>query len=152
MNLTINIITDATILILTYGSKDRWADLVKDSMNDLFSTTAIDDVGGSKTIAELTSRIKQGKWINKMYIISFKIYIILKCTSLFTVPQRLINTQCGADYSAVGSSNSFSDYIEPGTIVSYRLHPNYFFSRTSGHESKIKVKFFSQFQKKKDHN
>lgn len=64
--LTINIIADTTLLILTYGSKDRWADLVRDSVNDLYSTTAMDDIGGSKTIATLTSRIKQGRWIRWM--------------------------------------------------------------------------------------
>lgn len=59
-----------------------------------------------------------------------------------TVPQRLLNTQCGADYSVVGSTNSFSDYIEPATIVSYKLHPNYFFSSDSDHISTIMVNFF----------
>lgn len=107
-------VPDTTLLILTYGSKDRWADLVRDSVNDLYSTTAMDDIGGSKTIATLTSRIKQ-------------------------VPQRLINTQCGADYSPAGSTNTFFDFIEPGTMIFYRMHPNYFFSTNSAHEAKIKI-------------
>ncbi|XP_071627923.1 uncharacterized protein [Temnothorax longispinosus] len=108
-------VPDATLLILAYGSIDKWADLVSDPSNDLFSTTAVGDIGGSATIAKLISRIKQ-------------------------VPQRLINTQCGADYSSVGSTNSFIDYIEPATVVSYRLHPNYFFSTESSHVSQIKIK------------
>jgi len=45
---------------LTYESKDRWADLVRDSSNDLFSTTTVSDIQGS-TIAKLISRIKQGR-------------------------------------------------------------------------------------------
>lgn len=59
----IDIIVDATLLILTYGSKDRWSDLVSDPANDLFSTTAMGDIGSSKTIAELISRIKQGRYM-----------------------------------------------------------------------------------------
>lgn len=59
----IDIIADATLLILTYGSKDRWIDLVSDPANDLFSISAAGDIGGSKTIAELISRIKQGRYM-----------------------------------------------------------------------------------------
>lgn len=71
---TIHIIADATLLILTYGSKDRWAELVSDSLNDLYSTTVKDDIGGSATIAKLISRIKQGKWLIRVInIISFEI-------------------------------------------------------------------------------
>ncbi|XP_025994720.2 uncharacterized protein LOC105203338 [Solenopsis invicta] len=106
-------VPDATLLILTYGSKDRWEELVSNPASDLFSTTTSDDIGGSRTMMDLISRIKQ-------------------------VPQRLINTQCGANYSPAGSSNSFIDYIEPGTVVSYRMHPNYFFS-DSDHISVIKI-------------
>lgn len=56
-----------------------------------------------------------------------------------TVPQRLINTQCGSDYSAVGSTNSFIDYVQPSTTVTYKMHPNYFFSRDSDYTARIKV-------------
>ncbi|XP_070159046.1 uncharacterized protein [Polyergus mexicanus] len=107
-------IPDTVLLILTYGSKDRWSDFVSNPISDLFSTTAVDNIQGASTIVDLILRIKQ-------------------------VPQRLINTQCGADYSVVGSSNSFIDYIEPATIVSYKLHPNYFFSTDSDHISTIKI-------------
>ncbi|KAL6254281.1 hypothetical protein P5V15_014896 [Pogonomyrmex californicus] len=110
-------VPDATLLILTYGLKDRWSELVYNALDDLFSTTVTDEIGSSASIAKLISRIKK-------------------------VPQRLINTQCGADYSPVGSTNSFIDYIEPATIVSYRLHPNYFFSTNSDHVSKIKIQGF----------
>lgn len=107
-------VPDATLLILTYGSKDKWSELVRDPTNDLFSATTAGDIGNSATISKLISRIKQ-------------------------VPQRLINTRCGANYSSTGSTNSFTDYIEPATVVSYRMHPNYFFSIDSGHTSKIKI-------------
>ncbi|XP_050446645.1 uncharacterized protein LOC126849116 [Cataglyphis hispanica] len=110
-------IPDTVLLILTYGSKDRWSDFVSNPRSDLFSTTAIDNLQGTSTIVDLISRIKQ-------------------------VPQRLINTQCGSDYSIVGSSNSFIDYIEPATMVSYKLHPNYFFSSDSDHISTIKIEGF----------
>ncbi|XP_072752616.1 uncharacterized protein [Anoplolepis gracilipes] len=107
-------IPDTVLLILTYGSKDRWSDFVSSPTTDLFSITAVDNVGETKTITDLISRIKR-------------------------VPQRLINTQCGSDYSAIGSSNSFMDYIEPAMMVSYRLYPNYFFSSDSNHISTIKI-------------
>lgn len=107
-------VPDTVLLILTYGSKDRWSDFVSNPISDLFSTTAVDNIQGASTIVDLILRIKQ-------------------------VPQRLINTQCGADYSVVGSSNSFIDYIEPATMVSYKLHPNYFFSSDSDHISTIKI-------------
>jgi len=56
-----DIITDATLLILTFESKDRWADLVSDPLNDLFSTTTVSNIEGSTT-AKLISRIKQGRY------------------------------------------------------------------------------------------
>ncbi|KYN10547.1 hypothetical protein ALC57_17152 [Trachymyrmex cornetzi] len=105
-------VPDTTLFILTYGSIDRWTDLM--SPNDLFAITAADDIGGSATVTKLISRIKR-------------------------VPQRLINTQCGDNYSSVGKSNSFTDYIEPNMTVSYRMHPNYFFSTNSDHVSKITI-------------
>ncbi|XP_012535365.2 uncharacterized protein LOC105836104 [Monomorium pharaonis] len=107
-------VPDATLLILTYGTKDRWTELVRDPANDLFSTSVSGDIGSSIAIANLISRIKQ-------------------------VPQRLINTRCGADYSPAGSTNSFIDYIEPNTVVSYRMHPNYFFSTDNDYVAKIKI-------------
>ncbi|KAL0102783.1 hypothetical protein PUN28_018225 [Cardiocondyla obscurior] len=106
-------VPDARVLILTHGSVERWTELVLNPLTDLYSTTT-GDIGGSTTIAKLISRIKQ-------------------------VPQRLINTQCGANYEATQSTNSFNGYIEPGTIAHYRMHPNYFFSHDSDHVSKIKI-------------
>ncbi|EZA47608.1 hypothetical protein DMN91_012408 [Ooceraea biroi] len=105
-------VPDAKLLILSYGQTDRWASFVTDSTTDLFSTSTSDVQG---TISNLISRIRQ-------------------------VPQRLINTQCGADYSVVGDRpNSFFDYVQPSTTVLYRLHPNYFFSRDSGYTATIKI-------------
>ena len=52
------IIADATLLMLTYGSIDRWTDLI--SSTDLFAVTAVGDIGDSATITKLISRIKQG--------------------------------------------------------------------------------------------
>ncbi|XP_018398035.1 PREDICTED: uncharacterized protein LOC108776035 [Cyphomyrmex costatus] len=105
-------VPDATLLILTHGAIDKWTDLLPSS--NLFSITVPGDIGDSATMAKLILRIKQ-------------------------VPQRLINTQCGANYSVIGESLSFTNCIEPDTIVSYRLHPNYFFSTDSNHKSKIKI-------------
>lgn len=100
---------------------------------------------GTSTI-DLISRIKQGIHNELIYSLifllnsekyNFHIHYVI------TVPQRLINTQCGADYSVVGSSNSFSDYIEPDMMVFYKMHPNYFFSSDSDHISTIRVSLFS---------
>lgn len=72
-SLTIIIIADATLLILTYGLKDKWVDLVSDPLNDLFSTTTTGDIGGSATIIKLVLRIKQGWQIRRIVnIISFE--------------------------------------------------------------------------------
>lgn len=51
------------------------------------------------------------------------------------MPKRLINTKCGAYYNSEGSSRDFTDYIEPGGINFYRMHPNYFVS-----DARVKVK------------
>ncbi|XP_076243989.1 uncharacterized protein LOC143185138 [Calliopsis andreniformis] len=95
-------IPDTEILIMTYGSKDTWSNLVRDSTKDLFSIGIGDTKGALQPITGLVSRIKQ-------------------------VPKRLINTQCGADYIATGPSNSYSDYIVPNGVNFYKLHPNYFY-------------------------
>lgn len=133
---------------MTSGSKDTWIDFVRDAETDLFIITTTGELQGNSAINSVISRIKQGSG-DKILQFSLEFYSLkfLFCTmyslihALFiSVPQRLINTQCGADYDSTGSSsNSFIDYIEPGTIISYRLHPNYFFSTDSNHVSKVKV-------------
>ncbi|KAI4497475.1 hypothetical protein M0802_007486 [Mischocyttarus mexicanus] len=96
-------IPDANILILTYGSKDTWVDIVQNYTSDLFSLGQGDTRNVLAPLDKLFSRIKQ-------------------------IPKRLINTQCGANYVSIGTSNSFVDYVQPHGINFYRLHPNYFFS------------------------
>lgn len=103
---------DATVLVLTYGSKDIWVDIVQNSISDIFSVGLGDTRENLAPLDKLISRIKQ-------------------------VPKRLINTQCGADYIKLGSSNSFVDYIQPHTSQFYRLHPNYFFSHDTTATVKI---------------
>ncbi|KAK2580343.1 hypothetical protein KPH14_001240 [Odynerus spinipes] len=103
---------DTTILMLTYGSKDTWIDIVQDSRSDLFSVGLGDTRDVLAPLDKLISRIKQ-------------------------VPKRLINTQCGADYIKLGSSNSFVDYVQPHESKFYRLHPNYFFSHDTTATVKI---------------
>ena len=58
--------------------------------------------------------------------------------SIFTVPKRLINTQCGSDYVANGPSNSYDDYIVPNGVNFYRLHPNYFFRHDGSATVKVR--------------
>lgn len=105
-------IPDAAILILTYGSKDTWANIVQDSTSDLFSVGQGDTRDSLAPLDKLISRIKQ-------------------------IPKRLINTQCGANYVSIGTSNSFVDYVQPQGINFYRLHPNYFFSHDTTATVKI---------------
>ncbi|XP_046823998.1 uncharacterized protein LOC124426394 [Vespa crabro] len=104
-------IPDTTVLILTYGSKDTWINIVENSATDLFSVGLGDTRDTLAPLDKLISRIKQ-------------------------IPKRLINTQCGANYVPLGSSNTFVDYIQPHKINFYRLHPNYFFS----HETTATIK------------
>lgn len=65
----------------------------------------------------------------------------LKTVLHFLVPQRLINSQCGDNYEASGSTNSFDDYIEPRGVKFYRIHGNYFFNHDAYKEPKIRVIF-----------
>ncbi|KAL2728504.1 N-acetylmuramoyl-L-alanine amidase [Vespula squamosa] len=102
---------DTIVLILTYGSKDTWVNIVENSTSDLFAIGLGDNRDALAPLDKLISRIKQ-------------------------IPKRLINTQCGANYVPLGSSNSFVDYVQPNKINFYRLHPNYFFS----HETIARVK------------
>lgn len=143
MDFGIDIFTDATILISTYGPKETWSDFVNDATTDLFSIS-ISDTQGTSSIPGLISRIKRGRYKNTVIFPYNFIVLLLSYNIIYhiiTVPQRLINTQCGANYSPVGSSISLEGYIEPATVVSYRMHPNYFHSSDSSHSSKIKVKF-----------
>nr|XP_050854964.1 uncharacterized protein LOC127065938 [Vespula vulgaris]XP_050854965.1 uncharacterized protein LOC127065938 [Vespula vulgaris] len=104
-------IPDTTVLILTYGSKDTWVNIVENSTSDLFAIGLGDNRDALAPLDKLISRIKR-------------------------IPKRLINTRCGANYVPLGSSNSFVDYVQPHGINFYRLHPNYFFS----HDTTAKVK------------
>nr|XP_034193342.1 uncharacterized protein LOC117610265 [Osmia lignaria] len=106
------LIPDTVLLIATYGSKDTWSDLVKNSATDLFSITTGDTPDALAPITNIVARIKQ-------------------------VPKRLINTQCGSDYVSTGPSNPYTDYVTPNGINFYRLHPNYFFS--TEHSATIKI-------------
>ncbi|XP_015183759.1 PREDICTED: uncharacterized protein LOC107070249 [Polistes dominula] len=105
-------IPDATVLILTSGSKDAWSNIVQNSISDLFSIGLGDTKEALAPLDKLISRIKQ-------------------------IPKRLINTQCGANYVSTGTSNSFVDYVHPNGINFYRLHPNYFFSHDTTATVKI---------------
>jgi len=88
---------------------------------------------------------RESKMVGAKFLRLDTFFLFRKRRSFLTlslaVPQRLINTQCGAYYSAAGSSISFIDYIEPATTAFYKLHPNYFFSSDSDDTATIKVKF-----------
>ncbi|XP_043261314.1 uncharacterized protein LOC122402521 isoform X2 [Colletes gigas] len=105
-------IPDTTLLIMTHNSKDTWSDLTQTPSTDLFSIGVGDTDSALAPITALVSRIKQ-------------------------VPKRLINSECGSNYSSSGLSNSYDDYVAPNGFNLYRLHPNYFF-RHEGHAT-IKI-------------
>ncbi|XP_015437346.1 PREDICTED: uncharacterized protein LOC107192569, partial [Dufourea novaeangliae] len=104
-------IPDTTVLIMAYGSKDTWSDLVQNSATDLFSISIGDTEEALSPLTGLVTRMKQ-------------------------VPKRLINTQCGSNYATTGFSNAYNDYIAPNGTQFYKLHPNYFFQ----HEGSATVK------------
>lgn len=139
-------VSDATILILAYGRKDSWSHFVRNSMTDLFSITTNEVHTTSSAINSVISRIKQGR-CQMVHLYSYNrfFYQFNKIYHIFTVPQRLINTQCGSNYVSRGDSHSFDAYIEPATIVSYRMHPNYFFSTDTSRSSTIKVRIYNLF-------
>nr|XP_012151284.1 PREDICTED: uncharacterized protein LOC100884048 isoform X3 [Megachile rotundata] len=116
-------IPDTVLLIATYGSKDTWSNLVKNSATDLFSISIGDTREALEPITSIVERIKQ-------------------------VPKRLINTQCGSNYTVIGTSNSYSDYIVPYGINFYKLHPNYFFN--GDNSATIKVKNLEKISLRKE--
>ncbi|XP_012278455.1 uncharacterized protein LOC105698628 isoform X2 [Orussus abietinus] len=105
---------DLTILFLTYGPKDKWSELVRDPMKDIFNVQIGNTPESFSYLDNVVSRIKQ-------------------------VPKRLINSQCGATNDKKGSSRQFVDYVEPSTVNYYRLHPNYFFAPGAEDIPRIKV-------------
>lgn len=47
---------------------------------------------------------------------------------MLSVPRRVINHRCGADWQSGDSgSNAVNQHVEPTGISYYRIHPNYFF-------------------------
>ncbi|XP_076291895.1 uncharacterized protein LOC143214566 [Lasioglossum baleicum] len=112
-------IPDTTSLIMAYGSKDMWSELVQNPVTDLFTIGTGDTEEDLLPITNLISRIKQGERISAI------------------VPKRLINTQCGSNFISTGQSNAYVDYVPPNTVNLYRLHPNYFFKPGSSATVKI---------------
>ncbi|XP_015124523.1 uncharacterized protein LOC107046428 [Diachasma alloeum] len=104
---------DVNILFMTAGSKERWTDLVREGQDIVSVGTGSwkESVG---PVEELVSRMKR-------------------------IPKRLINSQCGWDYSSGGGSASFEDYLEPSGVQFYRLHPNYFYKTDEDDTPTVKV-------------
>lgn len=47
---------------------------------------------------------------------------------MITVPRRIINPRCDSNWQQIDwGSNTMEEFVAPGTINYYRLHPNYFF-------------------------
>ncbi|CAD6222326.1 GSCOCG00000914001-RA-CDS [Cotesia congregata] len=111
-------VPDATLLFLTPGSKDKWAEMTVDSINDIVSFSNGNTKENSAQIINLVNRMKQ-------------------------VPRRLINTQCGASYTSSGNSESYTNYLEPSGITFYRLHPNYFYKIEEENLPTIKIQSYS---------
>ncbi|XP_014299217.1 uncharacterized protein LOC103579747 [Microplitis demolitor] len=108
---------DTTLFFLTPGSKDKWAELTLDSINDIVSFSNGNIRDNHAQIMNLVNRMKQ-------------------------VPRRLINTQCGASYTSSGSSESYTNYLEPSGINFYRLHPNYFYKTDQENLPTIKIQSY----------
>ncbi|XP_011301121.1 uncharacterized protein [Fopius arisanus] len=104
---------DVNILFMTAGSKERWTSLAREGQ-DIFSV-------GTGTWKESIGPV--GDLVNRMK----------------RIPKRLINSQCGADYSSVGASASFDDYLEPSGVLFYRMHPNYFYKTDEDDVPTVKV-------------
>lgn len=47
---------------------------------------------------------------------------------MISVPRRIINPRCNSNWEQSDwGTNTMEEYVAPGTINYYRLHPNYFF-------------------------
>ncbi|XP_034947105.1 uncharacterized protein [Chelonus insularis] len=95
-------IPDVYLFFMITGSKEKWSDLAVDPNNDIVITSNNNVRVNEAPIFYLLNKMKQ-------------------------IPRRLINSQCGANYTASGTSEPYSNYLEPSGINFYRLHPNYFY-------------------------
>ncbi|OXU23557.1 hypothetical protein TSAR_013207 [Trichomalopsis sarcophagae] len=109
-------VPDAVILFLTYGSKDRWGEYVRESNDDLFSVSIGETTESYPAVDSLQTRIKQ-------------------------IPRRLVNTQCGADYESTDprSSKALMETVVPGGSNFYRIHPNYFSSDDTENPPRVRI-------------
>lgn len=102
---------DVEQLVLTQGNKNAFAAITNDTNRDVFTFSPSDP---ANSILPLVARLK-------------------------TVPRRIRNPNCNADWIETGSGNSeMVDYVEPLGVNYYRITPNNFY-RTTDEWAKIRV-------------
>ncbi|KAK3932876.1 N-acetylmuramoyl-L-alanine amidase [Frankliniella fusca] len=102
---------DVDTLVLTSGNRNGFGVLTNDTNRDVFAFTVTDPASGVRPLVE---RIK-------------------------TVPRRIRNANCDADWVQDGSGNGeFVDYVEPLGVNYYRLAPNNFY-RVKDEYARVRV-------------
>ncbi|KAK4872272.1 hypothetical protein RN001_016396 [Aquatica leii] len=96
---------DLKLLVLGRNAKDAYSDVVFDAANDAFDlTTSVDGTSITQSVNPVIDRIKQ-------------------------IHRRIINPKCGSSLHYEGEPvvETFDQFLEPNSVVYYRVSPNYLF-------------------------
>lgn len=130
-------VPDLRILFLAGGTPNRFARFVQDETRDIFRVFPETSVVGqniAQTVAPVVQRVQTGK-IFIIFFYSFK-HIALN----ISVPRRIINPRCGANFQAQGrGNNQMNAHVDPDGIIFYRLHPNYFFLKSNEGQRRLRI-------------
>lgn len=130
---------DLTLLFWAGGSPGRFARFVVDQQRDLFPLMAFSSSGdSSQQINSYTlpviKRIQSGMYRSnptKLFTrraILHSIFFLHVQNDGNPVPRRIGNPRCNSDWQQNDwGQNALDQFVEPGSVNFYRLHPNYFF-------------------------
>uniref|UniRef100_U5ESY0 Putative secreted protein n=1 Tax=Corethrella appendiculata TaxID=1370023 RepID=U5ESY0_9DIPT len=105
-------VPDLRFLYLAGGNPTRFNRFVRDERQDIFQLNPID---------------------SGAIIDSVNVQLTPVILRIMQEPRRIINHRCGGNWHQTEwGTSTLVQYIEPGGIVFYRLHPNYFFGNTDG--------------------
>lgn len=95
---------DMHILFFGGGTIGRFGRFVREESLDLFTLTSVTGAGPLQSMVNpVVARVRQ-------------------------IPRRIINHRCGQEWQTnEWGSNQMNQHVEPGAVVFFRVHPNYFF-------------------------
>lgn len=108
-------VPDLKILFMANGAVTRFSQFVKDPSKDLFTARQ----GGDNIPTQAKPVLKR----------------------IQEIPRRIINHRCGSNwYTTEYGQSQMNQYVSPGSVNYYRLHPNYFY----GSSENRKLRFQGQ--------